>query len=1411
MADDLQQRIRIARARLKAQEGPSQPLETPISEGGATTPQAPPEIALPRPAAPSVKATPEVPAEGAGEGFVDLPAPDYWRDALPKTRKGLELKVWQAADAAGVKRLPRRAYQTMLLQAEDDEAQGVVFAPLDFWNTAVEQLHGTLASLTPGLPKGAGARIVGRTSDLTKETATAAQDLPTWMQGPVTAAAATVEMLGDPISIMGIPKIPGAIRAMKGEMAAAKAARIAAEEAPGRAGALAEIAKAQVKGLEAARPTAVEEAATDLDTITSLGKSTELTTALTGMSPKEASDALADTATRAMSWLQGGKAGFIGGKQFANARFTYRGEMGNIAEIASSEAQKVTRAFQPPGGIAEWRAKDARLNRMEAMAGGTPDAEREVAGTGPTLFSAILDNLYHGIPVPEKFKGPEYAEGYAALRRSLSDLSALGQELETFSPEVLDEYPLWVKRLFDANKKGGSLGPAPGLAKVYQRKDAWAANTGIPFEDAQELLKKLPKEFQPFQPAAPGMSKGLVEATPSGTLIKWPETEAGRKGRMQFQFNLADDVFKEELAKMPAPAPSTLSLEEFKAGAGKWKAGVMTQEGTFVTGVDHGHAALLAEESGLTLPENLGASAGWKVGNEVVLEQEMLAAKKAGAHDTPEAVYEILKKRGALVKKPAPKMSFTEWRRKNHPLKFGESHTPAQKAQLHAEYEKYSQPEMPGQGWWEAADENARNMLRDKVSAKVNRLMGEVTDPIPSPEAISGMEMDEAADMPKRIDDLYAVLRRSWTEVLRRRSNEALFKKIVDMQDDLGNPLTQFVSVKDIKQELVPEGYVVMGSGYGDKKWGALTHASMEGAPGETIKGVYAVKQEVAEYLSELRKNGGETARFFHGALDRWAINAINAPRTGLMNALYNVMKVDTINGTSYLTADGRALNARARAMVREWETTGVAPVEVREILMRGGDLRAPFQGLADIFDSEAVMFEGHHLSKDPSYEAGSRFVDWLSGSPLAPQKAATTVGGALGGAAIGAAAAPEGETGEWAAGGALLGATAGLATRPLSRKMMAWYGRSDQRTKIAAALKYFKEATTKGLKEKEAWDFAVENMSRKTQNYSRLGGVSEALSGSPSEIIGVERTGVRAIQKGFLNRFAKFKEADLRLTYEGAFDPDWRVRARTWTYASAALAAKYAALPAAVAAGLLSKEDGDLISKARDGTFVVPVGTNEDGSPKVATIQMEGIMPSPVEVPTSIPDAMRVIPGPATQAAWELGSSVFTDEPVGVTGIPVRQQKTVGGPQGEKETEGEALWRSNLSRWLAPMTVGGRVGQTLARLGSEKRTGSEEQTPVTVAASALIGSTRVADPAQMRDRLVAEWASRSGDIMSEGRAEGRAAPGQEAKITGNNLRRLTDLAREMLDKGLPKEVIPAEILAAIEQEGSWKKWIPGR
>jgi hypothetical protein len=112
-----------------------------------------------------------------------------------------------------------------------------------------------------------------------------------------------------------------------------------------------------------------------------------------------------------------------------------------------------------------------------------------------------------------------------------------------------------------------------------------------------------------------------------------------------------------QVAKSLPSAIWAMTNEQFQSSglSEKWKPGVMTQEGKFITGTDHGDAYNRAEDMGLHVPEDkLGQVAGWKVGNEIILDKNF-------PEGDPNQIHLAIVRKALLEGKPVPENVLAEY------------------------------------------------------------------------------------------------------------------------------------------------------------------------------------------------------------------------------------------------------------------------------------------------------------------------------------------------------------------------------------------------------------------------------------------------------------------------------------------------------------------------------------------------------------------------------------------------------------------------------------------------------------------------------------------------------------------------------------------------------------------------------
>lgn len=80
---------------------------------------------------------------------------------------------------------------------------------------------------------------------------------------------------------------------------------------------------------------------------------------------------------------------------------------------------------------------------------------------------------------------------------------------------------------------------------------------------------------------------------------------------------------------------------------GKWKPGIMTEEGEFITGHDHGDAYNKALDNGLKVKDNVGEVAGWRIGREIILDKDF-------PEGNPDYIHKAIVRKALIEGKPVP-------------------------------------------------------------------------------------------------------------------------------------------------------------------------------------------------------------------------------------------------------------------------------------------------------------------------------------------------------------------------------------------------------------------------------------------------------------------------------------------------------------------------------------------------------------------------------------------------------------------------------------------------------------------------------------------------------------------------------------------------------------------------------------
>ena len=954
---------------------------------------------------------------------------------------------------------------------------------------------------------------------------------------------------------------------------------------------------------------------------------------------------------RGLAWLAGGRKAFIAGEDFANEVQTLQGRLGNVPSLAKGEGNRIRNAFQA------------------------------ISKEPKEAYDAVYDNLFYGTEVPDEIRA-KYGEALPALRRSLSDLQEIHRTLKSMDPAVIDEYPIWLKRIIQEPEEtrarrgqGAGTGAIPGLAPSFQRKDAYSATvSNLSVREANAIIDTMPPELRPIQFTAPGMSKGLVTGSDPDpwvgevfknygeTDIKWPDTPEGKQGR---------ELFKSKV---------------------EWNTDLQGRGITF-------------EESDPIRPQ------------EIILEPD----------DTVGAIG------------PDGQMQDV--------------------------------------------------VMREGVKQKVY-----------SDKSLTGMDPELALkEAITPITDLPTVLSRSWADVLRRKANEDFFATIPGMTDtSTGKPITRFVSHKDlykkeVRTKLAEDGFVVMeDNGKLERRWGAINAAEEDG-----VTGVHVVRKDVAEYLRESEKVQSALASATHGFLDAWAVNATNAPKTGFMNWLYNKVMVDSINGNF----PGSPHLKRGRDLVRVWEETGVMPDELRQAAEKGLPLISPEKGMASIDDKVDIIYSDVVSKRAEPNDAGRRIYEAVGASPLAERPMEAAAGGFVQGGIRGIS---EGHGPMGIVGEAVLGAVETTALRKPAQMLREKYVNSDLFTTVGAYLKHYDDAIKRGLTGDEAVSAAVKKTIDLTQagQWSRVGGFSEVLGAAPSGIAGAQHTGIRALQKLMLNRFIKFTEVDARLKMN-ALKYGGKNAIGAAAGAATIYALKEGGRKAGESMGILTPEESEFMNNALPEAVFVPIWDFAKGEPGMVSFPGKSVGVPVADIPDSWREAASQVTGPGFVTTMELFQG--DDAQNLLTGGPIRK---IEKHEGTMEGTGEALIRTNQERWESPWGSTGRYAGIFREMGADAIEAPPGRTAPTVpmmAATALLGPVRDAEPAQLRKSNIDAFFARRREIEKDaGQARKKSVPSMRDESGKQRDERIAALAEEYLKKGIKMEelALPQSVAKALYDKG---------
>ena len=112
-----------------------------------------------------------------------------------------------------------------------------------------------------------------------------------------------------------------------------------------------------------------------------------------------------------------------------------------------------------------------------------------------------------------------------------------------------------------------------------------------------------------------GDALGLVLPTTPQESLTGGLLQMGMSSSVKSPWELTRKSFKK--------SPWNMTISEYdNKFLGKWQAGVMTDDGKFITGYDHFDAMQKAERLGYKLSDPLGLRAGWRQAGEVVLDKD---------------------------------------------------------------------------------------------------------------------------------------------------------------------------------------------------------------------------------------------------------------------------------------------------------------------------------------------------------------------------------------------------------------------------------------------------------------------------------------------------------------------------------------------------------------------------------------------------------------------------------------------------------------------------------------------------------------------------------------------------------------------------------------------------------------------
>lgn len=676
------------------------------------------------------------------------------------------------------------------------------------------------------------------------------------------------------------------------------------------------------------------------------------------------------------------------------------------------------------------------------------------------------------------------------------------------------------------------------------------------------------------------------------------------------------------------------------------------------------------------------------------------------------------------------------------------------------------------------------------------------TEPIPASGLIENAE-GEITRFLTPITDMPTIMSRGWRTVLQDEANDALFRKITQALDDDGTAVAVFVPEKWVGpgQRLlpdVPEGYVLMEQVDPKRNWGVLMRDVQDGLKeGEKIKGAWAVKESTARYISAMDEHSSGLGIFLNDLADTIATNQISGTATAVMNTVQNKIGIDSINGTSWFTKEGRRIQRTAGRLSREHLETGILPKEIEPLAPYLSDPAQELLGAAE--KAEVLGFEDKVQAIFDAYDTpgarpGRTLGELLTASPFAKSKAVTAAGGALvGGVTEGFR--DDDSFLEGAARGAIIGAGGAVAARPLAKGVLNWFRHSDRRTTIAAFLKHKETAIAKGLTEEAAIAEALTKTRDLTQagQWGRLGGVGEALAASPGGMVPSQTTG-RGLQKLFLNRFLKWPEVQTRILYNAMTKYGLQEQMGAAATMGAYAAFRLGGRRAVVGSGLLTEEEAQRAESLNPGAILYPGFDSKKGQPTATLLNGRAFSGTPLETSElTMRGLANKVLGPASQSVMEVmggedAISTFSGAPLRKTDIDT----------ATPESPGEALVRSNAARYASPYALGGRIVEGVrSGIESAVRGDKAAPSPEQIALTPVMGRVKTVDPEADLKSLSGAFHKEANDISDRyfssrnKTARTLGVPVLDAARSAQSLREeaelVADKAEEYLKKGLPE------------------------